>query len=239
MSSDDDRPPVELTVEIDAPPELVWEALTDPQRLIGWYAAEAKTTPGEGGSIWVAWGQDVAGSSQIEVWEPGRRLRLGDESATVVEYTLEVRGGRTVLRLVHSGFERSGWDDEYDLVRRHWPIFLRTLKYALERHASARWAARVLALPLDRPLEQAWDDLLGPDGLGMDSGGLAAGTVLLADPPLGVAVAADALDGGVLAVFFEQAGDSRGLTLMLFTYDEGPRATAGAQRIEEVTRARL
>lgn len=237
--SEDQRPPVELALEIDAPADLVWEALTDPERLVGWYAAEAKTTPGEGGSIWVSWGPEAAGASQIEVWEPGRRLRLGEPSGTVVEFTLEVRGGRTLLRLVHSGFERSAWDDEYDLVRRHWPVFLATLRHALEQRPGARWAAHLVSAPLDRPLEQAWDAVLGPDGLGLDSGGLAAGTVLVADPPLGAAVAAEALDGGVLAAFFEQVGDSRSLTLMMFTYDGGPRVADACRRIEEVVRARL
>src|SRR5688572_30253431 len=63
-------------IEIDAPVEAVWKALTDAQELTGWLCEEARVTPNEGGSFWVSWGEGQAGESRIESWEPGRRLLL-------------------------------------------------------------------------------------------------------------------------------------------------------------------
>jgi len=244
------RPPVELVIVIDAPPELVWEALTEADRLVGWLAAEAKTTPGEGGSIWLSWGPDYQGSSRIDVWEPGRRLRLVDEmpEPAVLEYVLDAREGRTLLRLVHSGFGRSTWDDEYDSLNRGWRVFLQALRHGLERHASVRWHGRTRIATADRPVEDIWGELFGglgaPDALtGAREGDrlhLAAlpgdgpnATMLLADPPWVACLALEPLADGLLAVFLEPAGDTCAATLMRFLYGEdggSPAAHAAIDR---------
>ena len=66
----------EHTIEIDAPLEAVWKALTEGEELMRWYVQEAEVVPGKGGDIWVSFGEGMAGRSHIEVWEPGRHLRL-------------------------------------------------------------------------------------------------------------------------------------------------------------------
>jgi uncharacterized protein YndB with AHSA1/START domain len=134
----------EHEMEIQAPAEAVWRALTDGDELVRWFAEDARTTPGEGGSVWLSWGGEYAGESRIDVWEPSRRLRLldssGDDPAVtlVEEWTLETRGGTTVLRLVHSGIlDSPDWDGMYDGTNQGWEIFLRTLRHYLERHPGA------------------------------------------------------------------------------------------------------
>ncbi|MFQ5695616.1 MAG: SRPBCC domain-containing protein [Terriglobia bacterium] len=83
-----------------------------------------------------------------------------------MDFYLEARGGKTVLRLVHSGFGRGpDWDEEYDGIRRGWRAELRALRHYLELHRGTprlvAWART--ATPL--PPEEAWKRLLSPQGL--------------------------------------------------------------------------
>ncbi|MBK8268548.1 MAG: SRPBCC domain-containing protein [Planctomycetes bacterium] len=53
-----------------------------------------------------------------------------------VDYHLEFKGGKTILRLVHSGFGNGKtWDHEFDGVSRGWAFELRGLRHYLENHA--------------------------------------------------------------------------------------------------------
>ncbi len=99
-------------IEIDAPLEAVWQAISDPEDLTRWYVLEARVDP-ESGSYWVSRGGETA-AARIEAWDPPRRLRLVEEwegdnppAGIVEEWTVEARGGRAVLRLVHSGIPDS------------------------------------------------------------------------------------------------------------------------------------
>ena len=67
---------VEMEITLDAPPEEVWQALTDPEVLTRWFPLEAKVEPGPGGSIFLGWGPEIQGASGIQVWEPGKRLKV-------------------------------------------------------------------------------------------------------------------------------------------------------------------
>jgi hypothetical protein len=65
----------------------------------------------------MSWGAPWEGGSRIEVWDENQRLRtrgfLEHGDASMVEYTLEARTGKTVLRLVHSGFAHgTDWEGE-------------------------------------------------------------------------------------------------------------------------------
>ena len=59
-------------VEIGAPVDVVWAALTTPEGLRNFYCDWAKVTPGAGGTFQIGWhgfgGLPVA---TIEAWEPG------------------------------------------------------------------------------------------------------------------------------------------------------------------------
>jgi hypothetical protein len=78
----------------------------------------------------------------ITVWEPQRRMQTASEMPSkdgrmvrlAVDYYLEVQGGRVRVRLVHSGFDDSSWDDYIDGLDAGWSYFLFNLKHALERH---------------------------------------------------------------------------------------------------------
>jgi uncharacterized protein YndB with AHSA1/START domain len=133
---------IELTIDIDATLEEVWQALTTGEGIARWFAPYAAVTPGEGGSVSVGWDPKEMWGTPITVWEPQRRMQTVSEMPSkdgrvvrlAVDYYLEVQGGRVRVRLVHSGFDDSSWDDYIDGLDAGWSYFLFNLKHALERH---------------------------------------------------------------------------------------------------------
>ncbi len=134
---------IDLTVDIDATLEEVWQALTTGEGIARWFAPHAAVTPGVGGSVSVGWDPKEMWSQPITVWEPMKRLQTASEMPSAdgrvvrlaVDYYLEARGGRVRVRLVHSGFDDSeSWDGYIDGLDAGWTYFLFNLKHALERH---------------------------------------------------------------------------------------------------------
>ena len=123
---------VEKLLELDAPVERVWRAISDPEELSRWFPHEARfeATPGyEGAFVWREHGSfavrvDEAVPPSRLVWswvhETGVPFAEGGVATTVV-WTLTARpDGGTTLHLRESGFpsdERrqqndGGWDEE-------------------------------------------------------------------------------------------------------------------------------
>ena len=134
---------VDLTIDIDATLEEVWQALTTGEGIARWFAPHAAVTPGDGGSVSVGWDPKEMWETPITVWEPQRHMQTASEMPSkdgrivrlAVDYYLEAHGGRVRVRLVHSGFDDSGsWDDYIDGLDAGWSYFLFNLKHALERH---------------------------------------------------------------------------------------------------------
>ena len=174
----------EMALDIAATPDEVWRALTQAEELVRWFPMEARVTPGVGGTMLWNWGEGQDWESRIDVWEPGRRLRLVQDDARpydtqgrplpaglsepariAMEFTLETHRGKTRLRLVHSGFgEGAAWDAEIEGISEGWQAELRSLRHYLERHRGQdRYPGRAM-LSTSMPREAAWDRLLGPDG---------------------------------------------------------------------------
>ena len=176
----------ETRIEIDAPIEEVWRAITEERELERWFAPIMKVTPGAGGSMSASWGPGMEGQPKpIEVWEPNRHLRVveerewthgcdgseqrGSSKAKIgYDYFLETTaGGKTLLRLVHSGFgDDASWDGEYEGTKSGWPTFFRTLKHGLERHPGVPCANKSLfhVVP-GANAHQALDRLLAASGI--------------------------------------------------------------------------
>lgn len=169
-------------IEIDAPIEQVWRALTDAEELTRWFAEEARITPGEGGSYWVSWGEGQAGISKIEIWEPERRLRLANlhgqsdfgpeaakqsmKSPIIEEYTLTSREGKTVLRLVHSNIPNSAeWDGFYEGTDKGWDMFFLGLRHYITKHYGRPRKNVLVMQPIPFGFDEAWNKLIGEGGL--------------------------------------------------------------------------
>jgi len=230
----------ENEIIIDAPIEAVWKALTDAEELTRWLCDSARVTPGAGGRIWSAWGE---GGQQdegklIEVWEPDKRLKLLMDPASqntgpattsanlltvpiVLDYTLETREGKTVLRLVHSGIpDAPEWDGFYEGTKAGWPMFFIGLRHYLEKHAGKRRDGIVLMEPITDSPGDAWNKFkevtaLEPAGPG---GSLAAGNgyrataagsnldgrIEIYNPPKIMLLTIGTLSDALLAVAFEE-----------------------------------
>ncbi len=133
----------EHVLEIGATPEAVWSAITTPEGIASWFPPQARVEPGVGGRITYEWAPDMVGLCRIQAWEPEKHLRMtwadtveGREDALIVDWTIEGKGGVTVLRLVHSGFgPNDSWDGDFEGTRRGWMFELGSLKHYLESHA--------------------------------------------------------------------------------------------------------
>jgi uncharacterized protein YndB with AHSA1/START domain len=134
---------LDLTIDIDATLEEVWQALTTGEGIARWFGPYAAVTPGEGGSVSVGWDPKEMWDTPITVWEPLRRMQTASEMPSkdgrivrlAVDYYLEAHGDHVRVRLVHSGFDDSeSWDGYIDGLDAGWTYFLFNLKHALERH---------------------------------------------------------------------------------------------------------
>ncbi|HEY6329688.1 MAG TPA: SRPBCC domain-containing protein [Blastocatellia bacterium] len=173
----------EHEIEIKAPIEAVWKALTDAQELTCWFVDDAKVAPGEGGTMWLAWGEGeskMEGKARIDVWEPGKRLKLtlvgADQSGglpfaqlevpIVEEWTLQSRGDVTVLKLVHSNIPNSpDWDAYYDGTDSGWRAYFLALRHYLQYCPRKKRDVVLFMRPLAVSFPDAWKALTGTEGL--------------------------------------------------------------------------
>jgi uncharacterized protein YndB with AHSA1/START domain len=101
---------VTQSVDVAAPPERVWQLLTDPTELPRWWPDAAQLEPRLGGRIVLNFGPgDVSG--EVTQWEPPRTLGFTWEASNMPEVRLHVAftvddlgDGRSRVRVVHSGF---------------------------------------------------------------------------------------------------------------------------------------
>jgi uncharacterized protein YndB with AHSA1/START domain len=164
-----------MSLEIDAPLEDVWKALTNSAELSRWFPLEGRVEPGLGGSIFLSWGKDCEGTAPITIWEPKRRLQFTEQmpmdgpgappTPVTVDYFLEGKGGTTILRLVHSGMGKgANWDGYLDSITRGWKFELRGLRHYLEHHRGKDrhvvWVRQKTALTAT----EAAGRIIGPTG---------------------------------------------------------------------------
>jgi uncharacterized protein YndB with AHSA1/START domain len=165
-----------MDVEIGAPVDAVWKALTDGEELTRWFPLEARVETRPGGKIWLSWGPSCEGAAEITVCEPLKNFAWREPSPfrspgapefLLIEWTLESRGGKTIVRLVHSGFiSGEDWENEYyDSTNYGWGFMLANLRHYLQRHPGrprvVAWPRRQAALAR----EAACERLLAPGGL--------------------------------------------------------------------------
>lgn len=122
---------VEKVLELNAPVERVWRAITDPSELSRWFGQEAvlDLVPGaDGAFVWKEHGSFAVRVREVEPptrlvwsWVHEAGVPFDDAPHTTVEWTLAPsEGGGTVLRLRETGFltdlhqsqNDGGWDEE-------------------------------------------------------------------------------------------------------------------------------
>jgi uncharacterized protein YndB with AHSA1/START domain len=242
---------LDLTIDIDATLEEVWQALTTGEGIARWFAPHAAVTPGEGGSVSIGWDPKEMWEQPITVWEPRRRMQTASEMPKdgrmvrlAVDYYLEVQGGRVRVRLVHSGFDDSSWDDYIDGLDAGWSYFLFNLKHAIERHPgverrqlSARFRTTAHAGE-DHPVFGAKGLRVRPpigglrprDACRLSFGGLDVdAAVAVRHPPRTIAFVVPAWNDGLLFVEREGMKETHQLGIWLSLYGV-PETTAAPLR---------
>ena len=125
------RGDVKLAIDIDARPEEVFAALTDPVQLDRWIATTAKVDPRPGGEISYGWG---GGPVKILDIEPGKKLsytwQWENEPESMTTWELEGSGGGTRVTVVQSGFAADRDSGDY---YSGWCKYINRLKSMLEQ----------------------------------------------------------------------------------------------------------
>lgn len=118
---------IEREIDIDAPIEVVWAVITEPEHIVGWFADTAELDARPGGDGRFGWNAKAmnrghVANLRIERIEPPHFFSFrwnhpdGTEpdpsNAPLVEFSLESRGDSTRLRLVESGIEGLARSDE-------------------------------------------------------------------------------------------------------------------------------
>jgi uncharacterized protein YndB with AHSA1/START domain len=164
-------------IEIRAPRDEVWHALTTGEGLARWVVLAGEVEPGVGGRVLRSWGEGQDGHGVIDEWEEGSRLVMHATGADggeapfpmLEEWTLEHTDGVTRVRLIHSlndgGAE--SWEEDYGDFRRGWTLFLESLRHALEREPGRSRVSSLQLTYVDDPPVAAWRLTL--DALGLDA----------------------------------------------------------------------
>jgi uncharacterized protein YndB with AHSA1/START domain len=113
---------IEKEIHIEAPVDVVWRLVTEPQEIVRWFAEEAEVELRVGGGGRLAFPSGQSFQLQVEALEPPHRFAfrwvqpsgtvVREESSMLVEFTLQPEAGGTRLRVVESGFDTVDWSDE-------------------------------------------------------------------------------------------------------------------------------
>ncbi len=132
-------------VDILADVQAVWRALTENEPLRAWCSPRAEIRARPGGSFRASVDRVTEFEARIDVFEPGRRLRLiylpAQElpragSVMIDDFILDPVQGGTIVRLLGSGVPASPeWDTQYARLRASWPQAMTRLKVFVEKQA--------------------------------------------------------------------------------------------------------
>ena len=147
---------IEKEVRIEAPIEVVWSIVTEPEHIGSWLGESAAVDLRPGGDMVLKFGGVGSANCTVERverpnlfafrWvtpEPDRDPALQEGYDTLVEFRLRADGDATMLRMVESGFADLPGSDEENaaLAERHtggWGSFLdRLVAYVATAEVSA------------------------------------------------------------------------------------------------------
>jgi uncharacterized protein YndB with AHSA1/START domain len=129
-------------LQVDATPDQVWQAIATGPGIDSWFMGRNEVDPRQ--TVRTAFG-GYTPAYEIEAWEPGQRLKYGD-NRVAYEFLVEGRDqGSTVVRITASGFlPGDDWADEYEAMTKGNAMFFQTLATYLN-HFAGRVATPVTA----------------------------------------------------------------------------------------------
>ena len=164
---------LELTVDVDAPIEAAWKAISEGPGIANWFAPIATVSaPGVGGVVTAGWSDEMMMSNTVVVSEPNKHVRWLDESGWMGEGTslaldlhLSTENGKTRVRLVQSAFGASGgWDDLFDGIDTGWKYFLQNLRIYLEKLQGRTRRMISDRVKVEVPRKDFWRHMLSDSG---------------------------------------------------------------------------
>jgi uncharacterized protein YndB with AHSA1/START domain len=135
-------------IVIDAPVDVVWRTVTQPDQISLWFADKVELEVKPGACGYLGFGEQ-GGPVLVEAVDPPTRFSFrwnhpaGEEptaeNSLLVEFTLAAEGGRTRLRVVESGLDPLPWPDadKQQYADEHnggWGGFLDRLAQLLAEH---------------------------------------------------------------------------------------------------------
>jgi uncharacterized protein YndB with AHSA1/START domain len=113
---------IEREVVIEAPVDVVWRTITEPDRITQWFAERVELVLEPGGHGYLAFDEHHGGPIVVEAVDPPTRFSfrwnhpVGTQpvpgNSVLVEFTLTATGPeRTLLRVVESGHELLAWTE--------------------------------------------------------------------------------------------------------------------------------
>lgn len=129
-------------VDIDADAAVVWRAFTEEPLLARWCCPGIEMQPRQGGLFRARVDRVTELEAHIDVFEPGRRLRLiylpnpqlpPADSVITDDFLLDAVPDGTIVRLLGSGIPATpAWEAQYLRLRTGWQQALNRLKIILE-----------------------------------------------------------------------------------------------------------
>ena len=116
---------IEREIHVDATPAVVYEVISTPEHLRGWWPDEAELEPMPGATGVISFGDSSSPDAQVVPLtvveaDPPHRFSFrwvydADERATptnslLVTFDLVPSGAGTLLRLTETGFRERGWE---------------------------------------------------------------------------------------------------------------------------------
>ncbi|MFD1827930.1 MULTISPECIES: SRPBCC domain-containing protein [Mumia] len=149
---------IEREIQIEAPPEVVFEVISQPEHVREWWYAESdvQPTPGMSGELVWAEGDDPraqVSAMTVLVVEPPRLFtfrwthpageRAVDGNSLLVTFELVPTGSGTLLKLTETGFRERGWEaavleQQYNDHVAGWDLYVPRLGSYAEDLVSAR-----------------------------------------------------------------------------------------------------
>jgi hypothetical protein len=108
---------VRIEVTVDAPVEIVWEALRDPSEIRRWFGWEYDGLAEEIDAIFLENASASDDDHTVELWGGDR-------------FSLETRGEETVVHVTRAATAGESWDG----IHEGWVTFVQQLRFALARH---------------------------------------------------------------------------------------------------------
>ena len=147
---------IERAIHVDAPPETVFDVVSNPAHIREWWSAETDVEPTPGRTGDLTWRDEASGRVDVVPitvvdarpphvfsfrWTHGRDEVATPTNSMLVTFELSPSGAGTVLKLTETGFRERGWEAAVleETYREHaagWDHFLPRLVGYVDRLVS-------------------------------------------------------------------------------------------------------